>query len=438
MIDMKISVKGENPMDYIEDKKVKPCVLIVDDSQSIQKYVKELLEGNGFSTFSATNGRMGLEYIEEKKPDIVLLDIEMPVMNGLEALDELGKNKRLYSIILFTHLSDIRNRITGLDKGADDYITKPVQPDELLARVRAAARTTALKRELAEAKRVAEDTLDKYHETQKKLTEEQRITETAKLASGMAHGINNPLSFIQSNLGTLKRYSGILAEGSKRFIDISNKMKAKDPKWEQAIDETLDWSKKSKVALIHEDIEPLMSDTLEGIARISSILNCLLIMDKAVYYTEVGIIDLNTLVNSLNNSSVLRLPPRVLLTIDTSETPLNVIGKNDQLQIAIENILENAIDAAGEDGTIKVTICSENDRACIKIQNSGEGISQEVLPKIFEPFFTTKESQKKIGMGLTISQYLINANGGHIEVKSYPGGGTSVTISLSQKQEEQG
>jgi two-component system NtrC family sensor kinase len=437
-MDVTISVKSENPMDHIEDIKDKPCVLIVDDSQSIQKYVKELLEGGGFRVFSATDGRIGLKYMEDKKPDVVLLDIEMPLMNGLEMLDELGKSKRLYSIILFSHLSDVRNRIIGLDKGADDYITKPVQPDELLARVRAAARTTKLKMELAKAKKTAEDAIDKFHRTQRKLIREQNMAAITKLACGMAHEINTPLGLIQSNLGTLKRYAGILAEGSKRFIDISDKMKDKDPGWDKALDEILNWLKESKVALITEDIGPLISDAFEGTARISTILDYLLLMDNAVYCTDAEIIDLNTLVKSLNSFSKLRLPPGVILTIDSSDTPLNVTGKNDHLHIAIVNILKNAIEAAGEAGTIKVTTYSENNRACIKIHNSGEAIPQDVLPGIFEPFFTTKASQKKLGVGLTISQYLINANGGHIEVKSCPGEGTSVTISLSQKQEEQG
>jgi CheY-like chemotaxis protein len=271
---------------------MKPCVLIVDDSQSIQKYVKGLLEGGGFMVLSATDGRMGLEYIEEKKPDVVLLDIEMPGMNGLEVLDELGKSKRLYSIILFTHLSDIRNRITGLDKGADDYITKPVQPDELLARVRAAARTTGLKRELAEAKKTAEDALDKFHETQNKLIEEQKISAVVKLASEMAHEINTPLGYIQSNVGTLERYSGILAEGTKRFIDLSNKFKDKDPGSERAVNEILNWLKKSKLESICLDIKPLISETIKGVERISSIIKSLLKMDQAVLnnmiITETG------------------------------------------------------------------------------------------------------------------------------------------------------
>ena len=137
-------------------------VLIIDDSPSVQKYVKELLENVGFRTLAATNGQAGLEMIESKRPDVVLLDIEMPVMTGLEVFDALDHGSRLYSIILFSHLSDIKKRVTGFNKGADDYITKPINPEELIARVIAATRITVLKKELAKAKSDADSTLIKY------------------------------------------------------------------------------------------------------------------------------------------------------------------------------------------------------------------------------------------------------------------------------------
>ncbi len=145
-----------------ESDKTRPTVLIVDDSISIQKYVRELLEKAGFTTIIAENGRQGLDYINSKNPDVVLLDVEMPVMNGLEVLDALARDQRLYSIILFSHLSDTKNRIKGLDKGADDYIIKPIEPDELIARVRVAVRNMTIKRDLVKAKTDAETELQKY------------------------------------------------------------------------------------------------------------------------------------------------------------------------------------------------------------------------------------------------------------------------------------
>ncbi len=152
--------------------KEKPNVLIVDDSQSIRKYVSELLDKAGFNISVAENGRMGLEHIRAKNPDVVLLDVEMPVMSGLEVLENLGHEQRLYTVILFSHLSDIKNRIKGLDKGADDYITKPIEPDELVARVKVAVRNMVQKRELLKAKVDAESALEQCRIAMRELNEQ--------------------------------------------------------------------------------------------------------------------------------------------------------------------------------------------------------------------------------------------------------------------------
>ncbi|GBD97806.1 MAG TPA: hybrid sensor histidine kinase/response regulator [Nitrospirae bacterium] len=402
----------------------KPIVLVVDDSQSILTYVKGLLEEAGFRVFTASDGRMGLECIESHKPDIVLLDIEMPVMNGLEVLDKLGKPGRLFSIILLTSLSDIKNRIEGLDKGADDYITKPFDERELIARVSAAVRTTSLKRELESAKCIAEDALSKFRKAQSKVIEEQKINAIARLASGMAHEINNPLGFIQSNIGTLKNYSGILSEGASRFMEIS----AGGCNAEKVIKETLPWIKNSKLEFICRDIEPLISETLNGVTRISSILRCLLIMDQAVFYTETEVMDLNSIARIFDSPSCPELPQGVSIVTDLTDSPLMVTGKSDQLRIAIENIFKNAIHAVGEQGEIRVTTRLENNLACMEIRDSGEGIPEEIMPIVFEPFFTTGKSHETIGLGLTISQYFVQAHGGRITVESGAGAGTCVKI----------
>ncbi len=207
---------------------LKPAVLIIDDSQSIQMYVSHLLEEAGFRTYVADNGSKGIERIHEINPDVVLLDIEMPVMSGLNVLDSLDHDGRLYSIILFSHLSSVENRIAGLDKGADDYITKPIEPDELIARVRTAARATGLKRELAEARKCSDEALKRFHEAQNKLVEEQKISAVGRLASEMAHEINNPLGFVKSNIGTINKYSKKLLECSERVINISKVLQSED------------------------------------------------------------------------------------------------------------------------------------------------------------------------------------------------------------------
>src|SRR5664279_5248503 len=120
-------------------------VLIIDDSRSIQHFVGELLHEAGYAVSSAYDGDRGLELIGSSEPDIVLLDVEMPGMSGLQVLDQLAGKKPFFSIIMFSTRSSLEQIVEGLTNGADDYIVKPFRPDELLARVAAARRTVALK-----------------------------------------------------------------------------------------------------------------------------------------------------------------------------------------------------------------------------------------------------------------------------------------------------
>ncbi len=419
-------------MNIITDKQTKPIVLIIDDSDSIQKYVRALLEEAGFRTFSATDGRAGLDRIESHNPDVVLLDIEMPVMNGLEVLDALGRGDRLYSVVLFTHLSDSKNRISGLDKGADDYITKPIEPEELIARVKAASRTSELKKQLVSARHVAEEALIKYRNAQKNLINEHKLTAIAKLASGMAHEINNPLGFIKSNLGTIDKYARILSEGANRFVELSNTFAWENSSSDNTIKDTLLWMKKAKLDFICKDINPMVSETVEGVDRISSILKYLLIMDQATAYSKVESLDINSIVNACVMDFKSKLGPEIIFNTEFSATPLIVTACSEQLGIINSNIILNSVDAVGETGTITVKTRLEEECACIEIRDTGSGFPREVLPLIFDPFFTTKESYNNIGLGLTLSQYFIHAHGGQVEVESAEGEGTRVIIRIPQ------
>ena len=108
-----------------------PLVLVVDDSRAVRAFVRKLLERAGYAVIEANDGITGLEIIATRKPDVVLLDIEMPNKTGLEVLDELDVTNRLFSVILFTTLSSLDDIVDGLERGADDYIVKPFNKDEI-------------------------------------------------------------------------------------------------------------------------------------------------------------------------------------------------------------------------------------------------------------------------------------------------------------------
>jgi signal transduction histidine kinase len=413
-----------------ENENIKPCVLIVDDSQSIQLYVRDLLEEAGFRTLSATDGKMGLKYIKDHAPDVVLLDIEMPVMTGLEVLDSLGGAKRLYSIILFTHLSDLHYRIKGLDKGADDYITKPIEPDELVARVRAAARAASMKQELADARNAIEGKLKIFHSSQKEVIENNKINSLAKLASGMAHSINSPLGYINSNLGTLKKYIDVLSENMRDLSDQSGLANTDNLNTDEIARASHKLSKRPKIDYILNDIKPIISEIKEGIDHISSIIRYLQVMDNAGFHTERTLEKFNVIINLITANFRSKIPPRISFAVDLYEASLMATCNIEQIITAVECIITNAVDAISGEGTINIRTYPKNEWVCVEIRDSGEGIATEDIKYIFEPFFTTKHLMKKVGLGLTIAQCLLLANRGSIDITSIPGQGTTIVIKL--------
>jgi signal transduction histidine kinase len=407
-----------------------PTVLIVDDSRSIRRYVEELLVKEGYNVITAADGFAGLESINRDAPDLILLDVEMPGMSGIEVLDVLGMEQRLSSIILFTTRSSLENRVQGLNMGADDYITKPFVESELLARVRAGLRTAKLKKELAYARNRALDALNKLHDAQRRIIDEQKLVAVARLAAGVAHEVNNPLGFIQSNLHTLSVYARILAEGSDRMLKMAELLLDTDAGLQKEAVEILDWMKKVKLARIRQDLEPLITESSEGIERIAAIVNSLRVLDQAKTFMKTEQEDLGEVVSSFVFSCRLKLPPEVSFLTDCDGSRTNTFCNRGQLNIALDNILQNALDAVGENGEIRVRLFKNESWACVQVLDSGDGISSENLGKVFDPFFTTKTNPWNVGLGLTVAQCLAHAHGGRIEISSAPGQGSNVMVML--------
>jgi two-component system NtrC family sensor kinase len=407
-----------------------PNVLIIDDSKSVRNYVEEILEKDGFRVTTATDGFSGLESINNHNPDVVLLDIEMPGMSGIEVLNILGAEQHLFSIILFTTRSSLENRVQGLNLGADDYIAKPFEESELLARVRAGLRTALLKKELASERNRAQDALDKLHVAQKRILAEQKLVAVAGLAAGVAQQINNPLGFIESNLHTLLVYLRKILEGADRMLKMSVMLNEAECGFQSEIDDFLEWMMKAKLDYIRQDIEPLLAETREGAERIAAVVRALQVFDQADTFQRSEMEDLCDVVSSFASSCHMRLPPGMSLLTDIGSLPANAYCNRSLLNMALDNILQNAVDAAGGTGEVRILLLDNGQWACIQVIDSGEGISDENLDKVFDPFFTTRTDLKKIGLGLTIAQSLVNAHGGRIEISSSSGHGANVMIML--------
>lgn len=404
-----------------------PTVLVVDDSTSLRSYVSELLTQAGYLVLEAADGCACLAALEAKPPDVVLLDVEMPGISGLEVLRTIELTTRLFSVILFTTQSSLEQISAGLDLGADDYVVKPFQEADLLARIRAAVRNTLHKRALAEARRETEAALQRLQKAQHQLVEQEKVGAVARLAAGAAHHINNPLGFVMSNLSTLERYSANLLRYADGLAQELRTFYGLRPELESSLAQ-LETS--HRIRQIRQDLPCLLQETREGGQRIALIIQQLAQLELGLANQGMAELDLVTLLQPLVGMLSVLAPPGTQVHWSQPERGITVLGSLTLLNTALVALLKNACEALGsEPGTISVAVVAGPELAEIVIMDSGPGVADQHAGSLFDPFFTTKTPESHVGLGLTIAERFISGHGGRISISS-DGAGTCVRIEI--------
>lgn len=403
----------------------KPSVLIVDDSTSVRSFVSELLTQGGYLVQEAENGSVCLATLDTSPPpDVVLLDVEMPEMSGLEVLRAMGLKPRLFSIILFTSQSSLEQIAAGLDLGADDYVIKPFQEIDLLARIRAGVRNARHKRALVKARQETDAALARLQRAQGKLVEQEKVSAVARLAAGAAHHINNPLGFVMSNLSTLERYTGSMFRYAD---DLARELRELQPSLGKNVDEM---ERLHRIRQIRRDLPDLLQETRDGGQRIALIVQQLAQLELGLSNQAMTELDLGILLKPLIDGLVLLAPPGTLVNWSQPTQEITIHGSLTLLNTALVALLKNACEALGsEPGIISVTVGSRHDLAEITIADSGPGVSQQQLHSLFDPFFTTKTPESHVGLGLTIAERFISGHGGRISISS-DRAGTCVKVEI--------
>lgn len=257
-----------------------------------------------------------------------------------------------------------------------------------------------------------------------------KLATVGQLAAGMAHEINNPICYVQSNLGTFSDYLnkmfGLLELGEELLRDKETGAASALAQFEarkQAID----------LAMVMEDLPALLEESREGVERIRQIVENLRNFSRTDAAESMCRFDLHQAINATLQmvrslgGKVLRFETRFgeLPLIECNPTALNQV---------FMNILVNATQAVGADGVIEIRTGAEKKQVWVEIRDNGHGIESEVLGRIFEPFFTTKEVGRGTGLGLSISYGIIKKHGGDIVAISQPGLGTTFRITLPVRQ----
>ncbi|MEP6515130.1 hybrid sensor histidine kinase/response regulator [Microcoleus vaginatus] len=449
-------------------------ILIVDDNPSNLDVLSEALAGSGWEILVATDGETALEQAEYSQPDLILLDVMMPGIDGFETCHRLKASPLTneISVIFMTALSDIGDKVKGFNLGAVDYITKPFEQKEVLARVNLhlklrsltkilAEQNLMLKREIedrlaAEAalhqlaqeleKRVEERTaelshaLDNLKKAQVQIVQSEKMACLGQLVAGVAHEINNPVSFISNNIPIAKEYIADLI-GMTRLC-------------QQRVTSTSEFEDKSQeieLDFIVEDLPKIIDSMAVGTERLYNLSMSLRNFSRldTSALTPVNIHDgldstLLILGHRLKGKGT---HPAIKVIKEYGELPL-VECYPGQINQVFMNVLANAIDAL-EESTISCPLCGEKqqsndnpqirictemlqgDRVVIRIADNGLGITPEIMQHLFTPMFTTKSVGKGTGLGLSISREIVEAkHGGTLTCISSPEWGVEFVIEL--------
>ena len=403
----------------------KTKILIADDSRSVLLLLTTILEASGYKVLTAENGLKALEKaIADPTIELIVSDVNMPEMSGIQLIKELRKQGLDVPIVVLTGVNNISVAVDALSNGAIDYILKDVQIEEtiVVTVIRALEKHQLILKNL-HLEQLVEREVRKNREKDMLLMQIEKLASVGHLAAGVAHEINNPISFIMSNLGTLNKYVTV----EQQYLHaLEDALETYCPEEERL--QLVELSKRLDLPFIMGDIPPLICESLEGAERVKRIVHDLKdfarLDDDSLKET-----DLNQCVQSTANIVRNEIKYVADLELQLNEIPL-LICNPQQINQVIANLLLNSAQSIEGHGRITVSTSSESDQVILTVTDTGTGIPAEIRQHIFDPFFTTKDVGKGIGLGLSISYDIVNKHGGEITLASKPGAETTFMVRL--------
>ncbi|MBF0232337.1 MAG: response regulator [Desulfamplus sp.] len=397
---------------------------------------------------SAENGTQGVELVKksiiQNRPfAVAFVDMKMPGFNGAETAKQIWAIDSKIKIVIVTAYSEYTPDDIIAIAGRDDifYLRKPFNHEEILQFARALTNEWNLEqnRDLLEVQlKTVNEALEDINKNLKDKIEKQAsmIVQTEKMASvgmlaaGVAHEINNPLSFINSNLSALKRYLKKIDALHKKYDELEIFLRYSGLENAPAlINELAIFKMDNKTDLIMADIDELADESLEGIESIKKIVNDLRKFSR-IDYADYSLIDINKAIDTTINILWNQIKYKAEIIKNYGRLP-EIKCFPQKISQVLMNLILNAAQAIDKQGTITISTENQQDGFIrIKIADTGCGIAKEHLNRIFDPFFTTKPVGQGTGLGLSITYEIIKSHNGTIEVSSEPGVGTEMIISL--------
>lgn len=380
-------------------------VLIVDDKAENLRLLAKILKVHDYNVRTLRRGEMVMPSVRSSPPDIILLDIMMPGIDGFETcrILQASPESKDIPVIFMTALTDTVDEVRGLGLGAVDYITKPIRVETVLARVNLHLSLRKLQKELEEKNRQLKAEIAENEHLQSQLRQVHKMKAIGTMTGGIAHEFNNILGIILGN------------------TDI-------------AMDDVPEWN---PARFNLEEIRTACFRAKNVIRQLMYLCQKTELMPKPINIIPI--------VKGSLELMQAAIPSSVSIRLNLPETADRIYGNPSQLHQVMVNLYNNAVQAMeekggvlevsvencyiGEDSRIadKCSGCIEPDageHVCLTVSDSGQGIAPDILERIFEPYFTTRRIGEGSGLGLAIVYGIIRNHGAGIRISSEPGKGS--------------
>jgi signal transduction histidine kinase len=364
----------------------KPVILVIDDEESMRDSCSQTLTKGGFRAETAEDGSIGLEKVKETKPDLVLIDLKMPGISGMEVLEKVKEIDPDIISVVITGYATVESAVEAMKKGAYDFLPKPFTPEEL---------RIIISRGLERRKLILEtESLRK----EKKLIEENFITM-------VSHQLRSPLVAIQQFFEVI--LGGMVGEVQEKQKEMITRSRDRVEGLLKLIDDWLDVARLNGGQIV---------DKLKPLSLKKVIKKLIEEMRPLAQKKDVS----------------LQFGP-------SSENDL-VQGDKETLEQVFSNLITNAIRYNKPKGKVIITIKENKDFISAEVQDTGIGIAKEHLPLIFDQFYRVKRGEdqkaKGTGLGLSIAKKIVDAHGGSIKVSSKLGKGSTFAVILAKAKKD--
>lgn len=368
-------------------------VLVIDDERGPRESLRMVLKYD-YEIVLADRVDKGMELLREMQPDLVVMDIRMPEKSGIEGLQEIREIDPNVSIVMLTGYGDLETAQQAIRFGANDYLQKPFDANEIQEVVKKYVNRS----KLFSRKRQAQEELQKMTKSlSREVGKTNKLTSLGAASSELVHDLRNPLTIIRG------------------YLDLLNyELKEKQESASDEMNEYLDQ--------IERNVERCaeLVESWRSLGRLD--------------FSQLQRLNLPKLLNDCFRDAAAHTDISFSLQVEGVEEQYEMLGERLQVKRAFQNLIDNAVEAVSRESTPGITIMFSMNHTdiTVKVKDNGCGVDAKTLRWIFEPFDNTATVEKGAGLGLFITKKVLEEHRGTLEFESRVGQGSMVTVRVPQ------